>query len=139
VRLKNIYGRYVSKNVSKYLIDWDGECRSKVQFNTKQFLKQYWSNNIVYEEFPVYGSKMKVDILNATTRVAVEVQGKQHYAFNKHFHGNSRMKYLQAMKRDVKKLDWLEMNNFIVVEIKEEEVPLLTRKFFEDKFGVRLY
>ena len=66
MRLKNIYGKLVYKNVKSKLIDWDGKSRSKVQRQVKKFLKDYWSKCIVYEEFPVYGSRMSVDILNAT-------------------------------------------------------------------------
>ena len=39
MRLYNIYGKSVTKNVTKYLIDWDGKSRSKLQFNVKQFFK----------------------------------------------------------------------------------------------------
>lgn len=139
MRLKNVYGRYVNRNVSRYLIDWEAQSRSKAQFNTKQFLKQYWSSDIVYEEFPVYGTQMKVDILNATKKIAIEVQGRQHFSFNKFFHKNSRLKYLEAIKRDVKKMEWLESNDFLVIEVKEQEVELLTRQFFKDKFDLNLY
>lgn len=139
MRLKNIYGRYVSRNVSKYRIDWAKPSLSKAQFRTKEFLKQYWKNDVVFEEFPVYGSRMKVDIVNATKKIAIEVQGNQHFSFNKHFHSNSRLKYLQAIKRDVKKFEWLESNDFQVVEITEDETKNLTRKFFKDRFDIELY
>jgi hypothetical protein len=36
------------KKAKNYLIDWDGSSRSKIQYNTKQFLKNYWSNHIVF-------------------------------------------------------------------------------------------
>jgi hypothetical protein len=139
VRLKNIYGRYVNKNVEKYRIDWEEKSRSKAQFRTKEFLKQYWQNDIVYEEFPVYGTRMKVDIVNMTKKIAIEVQGNQHYSFNKHFHKNSRLKYLASLKRDVKKIEWLELNDFLVAEITEDETKSLSRKFFEESFGINLY
>ena len=83
MRLYNIRGKLQSKSVTKYLVDWDKKSRSKLQFNTKQFFKQYWENHIVYEEFPVYGSRMKVDFINATKKIAVEVNGQQHDEFNK--------------------------------------------------------
>ena len=66
MRLYNIYGKLQSKNVTKFLIDWDSKSRSKLQFKAKQFFKSIWKKQIVYEEFPVFGSKMKVDFLNAT-------------------------------------------------------------------------
>jgi hypothetical protein len=78
MRLYNINGKLQSRNVSKYLIKWEGKSRSLIQKEVKKFLKTYWENQVVYEEFPVYGTRMKVDILNATKKIAVEVNGPQH-------------------------------------------------------------
>ena len=136
MRLLNINGKPQKKNVSKYLINWNKKSRSKVQFKTKKFLEPFWRGQIVYEEFPVYGSRMTVDILNATKKLAIEVQGKQHGEFNKFFHSNSRLKYLEGIKRDIKKAEWLENNGFILLEIEEDEVDSLSVKFFMDKFGI---
>lgn len=138
MKLYNVYGKLVNKNVSSCLIDWDGKSRSKVQFNTKQFLKNYWKNHIVYEEFPVFGSRLKVDIVNATLRIAVEVHGKQHSAFNKFFHNDSRLNYLKSIKRDVAKEKWLSANNFQLIEIYEDEVKDLSQTFFKEKFNLTL-
>lgn len=138
MRLLNLKGKLVSKNVSKYLINWDKESRSKVQFKVKQFLKTYWKNQIVYEEFPVYGSLMKVDFLNATKRIAIEVQGNQHNAFNKFFHDGSRLNYLNSIKRDMRKLEWLEKNEFTVIEINEGEINDLSVEWVEEKFGTSI-
>ena len=136
MRLFNINGRLQKKSVSKYLINWNKKSRSKVQFKTKKFLEPFWKGHIVYEEFPVYGSRMTVDILNATKKLAVEVQGKQHGEFNKFFHDNSRLKYLEGIKRDIKKAEWLENNGFILLEIEEDEVDSLSLEFFLEKFGM---
>ena len=136
MRLLNINGRLQKKSVSKYLINWNKKSRSKVQFKTKKFLEPFWKGHIVYEEFPVYGSRMTVDILNATKKLAVEVQGKQHGEFNKFFHNNSRLKYLEGIKRDIKKAEWLENNGFILLEIEEDEVDSLSLEFFLEKFGM---
>ena len=134
----SVTGRLVNRNVSKYLIDWGKKSRSKIQFKTKQFLKEYWKNHIVYEEFPVYGTKMKVDILNATKKIAVEVQGNQHVSFNKFFHNNSRLKYLESIKRDAQKAQWLEKNGYTLVEIHEKEVESLNKEFFLNNFNIAL-
>ncbi len=138
MRLYNIYGKLVSKNVSKYLIDWDGKSRSKLQFAVKQFLKPYWRNQICYEEFPVYGSLLKVDIINATLKISIEVNGQQHGEFNKHFHNNSPANYLSSIKRDFKKLEFLEKNGFKVVEINYDEINLLSREFFKNKLNGKI-
>ena len=93
---------------------------------------------MVYEEFPVYGTRLKVDILNATIKVAVEVQGRQHSSFNKFFHGNSRAKYLASIKRDFQKIEWLEINKYKVIEIEEDEIDSLSEEFFLKKFDFSL-
>lgn len=138
MKLYNLYGKAVSKNVSAFLINWEAASRSKAQFNTKQFLKSFWKNHVVYEEFPVYGSRLKVDILNATLKIAIEVQGRQHSSYNKFFHGDSRLNYLKSIKRDVAKEKWLEINDFFLVEIYEHEVSQLSQKFFKEKFNIIL-
>ena len=136
MRLYNIQGRLQARKVSKYLIKWNKKSRSKIQFKVKQFLKNYWENQIVYEEFPVYGSRMTVDIVNATKRIAIEGQGRQHKEFNKFFH-KTRGNYLESIKRDHLKRQWLEKNNFKLIEIEEEEANKLSKTFFK-KLGVDL-
>ena len=138
MRLYDANKRLRNKSVTKYLIEWDKKSRSKIQFKVKQFLKTYWKAHVVFEEFPVYGTRLKVDILNATIKVAIEVQGKQHSSFNKFFHGNSRAKYLASIKRDFQKSEWLELNKYKLIEVEEGEVDRLSEGFFQKKFGLKL-
>jgi len=138
VKLYDTSGRLVYKNVSKYRIKWEKQCRSNIQFEVKQFFKPYWANHICYEEFPVYGTRMKVDMINMTKRIAVEVQGAQHESFNKFFHGNSRANYLKSIKRDYHKALWLESNNFKILEITEEDIASLSREYLSEKFSVNI-
>ena len=70
---------------------------------------------------------MKVDILNATKKIAVEVNGAQHGNFNKFFHANSRVNYLKSINRDFKKLEWLEQNDYNLIEINHDEVESLSK------------
>src|SRR5690349_4064500 len=92
--------RHVNVNVQKYVIDWDGSCRSKFQFEVKQWLKTYWKSHICLEEFTVPGTRMKCDFVNLTNRIIVEISGEQHRTFNKHFHLDSRQVFLSQIKRD---------------------------------------
>ena len=138
MRLYNIHGKLQSKIVTKHLIDWDAKSRSKIQFKVKKFLKKYWENQVVYEEFPVYGTRMKVDILNATKKIAIEVQGSQHGQFNKFFHGNSRSKYLQSIKRDYQKAKWLEKNGFTLIEVEQKDINKLSYSYFFEEFNVNI-
>ena len=136
MRLYNLYGKLQSKNVTKFLIKWDSKSRWKLQFKAKQFFKPIWENQIVYEEFPVFGSRMKVDLLNATKKIAIEVNGPQHSSFNKFFHNNSRMNYLESLKRDHEKSLWLEQNNFTLIELEKKDVDTLSRELLCEKFKI---
>lgn len=138
MKLYDIKGRLVNKSVSKYRINWEGKCRSNLQFEVKQFFKTFWYGQICYEEFPVYGTRMKVDLINMTKRIAVETQGAQHESFNKFFHNNSRANYLRSITRDYDKVVWLENNDFKVLEIFEEDLASLSKKYILDKFEVSI-
>lgn len=136
MRLFNINGKLTNKNVSKYKIDWDGASASNLQFNAKQFFKFYWQNHVVYEEFPVYGTRLRVDIINFTKKIAVEVHGQQHFQFNKFFHNNSRAKYLDSIKRDWEKTEWLELNKVKLIELEEKDMNDLSVKYLQEKFDI---
>ena len=138
MKLLDVNGNLKKRNVEKYRIKWDEKSRSKIQFETKQFLKQFWFSHIVYEEFPVFGTKMKVDIINFTKKIAIEVQGNQHNTFNPFFHDNRLYNWRQSIKRDMVKLEWLELNEITVVEILEDEIKLLSKEFFKNRFDIDL-
>ena len=81
---------------------------------------------------------MKVDFINATKKIAIEVNGPQHDAFHKFFHGNSRAKYLQSIKRDHQKMEWLEKNSFIIMQIYEDDIKKLAPDYIAETFGISL-
>lgn len=136
LKLYSASGRLMTKNITKYLIKWNGPSRSKLQFKVKQFLRPFWQYQSVYEEFPVYGTRMSVDLLNLTRKIAIEVNGPQHRKFNEFFHDNSKSAYLESIKRDWKKTEWLEKNGFQLIEIEDKEVDGISVDFIKNKFGI---
>jgi hypothetical protein len=118
------------KNAKKYLIDWDAGSRSKFQKAVKDFLKPYWETDVVFEEFRIVGTRLSLDIYNANKKIAIEVQGGQHTKYIKHFHKN-RLKYVDQLKRDQKKLDFCEINDIKLVEI--YQIGEVTNEFFEER------
>ena len=123
------------KKAKNYLIDWDGKSRSKIQYSAKQFLKKYWSNHIVFEEFPVAGTRLSLDFYNANKKIAIEVQGKQHTKYVPFFHGKNKINYINQLKRDQDKLKFCELNDIQLVEIYDGDE--VSEKLFES-FGVIL-
>jgi very-short-patch-repair endonuclease len=110
------------KNISKYLIDWDAKCRSGIQNSVKTNIKKHWFADVVFEEFPVAGTRMTIDFFNATQNIAIEVDGNQHYKYNKFFHSNSRQNFLSQLKRDEKKEYFCDINNIKLIRILESEI-----------------
>ena len=104
------------KNVSKYLIDWASKCRSGIQKDVKDQVKPYWFADVVFEEFPVAGTRMTLDLYNATKKIAIEVDG------NRFFHSNSRQKFLHQLQRDEKKEYFCEINKIKLIRVLESEV-----------------
>jgi len=122
------------KNIKSSIIKWDGKSRSKFQLQVKQFLKKYWQGDVVFEELKIVGTRLSLDFFNANKKVAIEVQGQQHFTYVPFFHGN-RANYLSQIKRDVKKFEFCELNKINLVEIYPKDE--LSKEFFE-RFGVFL-
>jgi hypothetical protein len=136
MRFKTLTGsvRTITKS-KKYLINWKAKSKSKLQYSTKLFLEKYWSRHIVFEEFPVAGTRLSLDFYNANKKIAIEVQGRQHTQYVPFFHGKNKINYLNQLKRDSDKLKFCGLNNITLVEIYETDN--LDKKLFS-KFGVDL-
>lgn len=117
-------------NSQKYLIDWNKGCRSKFQKNVKDLLEPYWFFDIVFEELKVVGTRMTIDFYNASQKIALEVDGNQHYKYNKFFHSGSRQKFLEQLCRDDEKEKFCEKNNIKLVRISESDT--LNEKLFKE-------
>lgn len=136
MRFKTLTGRTRTiPKAKKYLVQWDAPSRSKMQFETKQFLKKFWKHQIVFEEFPVAGTKLTLDFYNANQRVAIEVQGEQHTKYVPFFHGQNKANYIDQLRRDQQKLSFCDVNEITLVEIYKEDK--ICKKLFK-KFGVAL-
>ena len=137
MKFKNIFGKDVNKTINRFLIDWNKPCKSKVQFNVKKFFEHCWDTHVVVEEFPVFGTRMKCDLINFTKKIAVETHGLQHDKFVKHFH-KTKTGFKNSVKRDLQKYQWLEMNGFRIIEIFENELINLSPEWIKEKFDIEI-
>ena len=120
MKIKNIFGKEINKSFSKYSIDWERKV-SKPQKRVKGIIRPYWEAQNVYEELYIPNSRLRVDLINFSTNTVVEISPKQHQEYNEFLHG-SRLKYLEAQKRDLQKIEWCEVNGFSYVEIDEGDL-----------------
>lgn len=125
------------KTVTKYLIKWDEPSKSKLQYRFKQLFKKYWIGHTVFEEFPVFGTRQRVDFVNISLNIAVEINGLQHDKYTPHFHKNTQG-FIKSLRLDREKREWLEMNNFNLIELMESDEKLFSPKYIEKEYGHKI-
>jgi hypothetical protein len=135
--LLDIKGRQRKVYPSKYKIDWNSKRASEPQFRTKQFLKEFWLGDTVCEEFIIPGTRLRIDLINFSKMLAIEVSGQQHESFSKFFH-KTRIGFIKSIKRDFQKIKWLESNNITLIELYDYETLDLSKDKIEKKFNISL-
>jgi hypothetical protein len=131
-------GKPVKAEPQKYVIDWS-RAVSKPQKAVKDFLYPYWKNHVCLEEFRIPRTLLRIDLLNLTRHIVVEVSpAATHREYNPHFHRGNRFNYLKTLKRDADKEAWAKENKFTFIEIYEDDIPILSPKWFEEKHEIIL-
>lgn len=127
----------VHYNIKPYIIKWDRKV-SGPQLTVKKFLEPYWKNHIVCEEFRILGSLLRIDLINFTKKIVVEISPRAlHVDFNKFMHGG-RGGFLKKLQSDAEKLAWAEKNGFKFVEVYDEDIKNLSKEYLKDKFDVEI-
>ncbi len=129
--------RLVPVNVRKYQINWNEESCSKPQTLAKKLLKPYWHYYTILEEYRIPSSLYRIDFLNVNLRIAVEINPIQHHKFNKFFH-RSRSGFHHQIAKDIKKIEWLEFNNFQILELNEDDLNHFSPVYIEKTFGISI-
>lgn len=130
-------GNIRSLNEKKYLIKWFAPSLSRFQRDIKEFFYDFWADDVVGEEVTLPYTRLRVDIMNFTRKIAIECNGKFHKEFTPYIQSNIQ-KFHNQVSRDVLKEENLERNGFTVIEIYEKNMPL-TEEWVLNTFGNILY
>ena len=90
---------------------------------TRDLLVKKYPTMTILEEvsIPVRSRKtLYFDFYIPMIRTAVEVHGAQHFSFNSHFH-KSKKDFFNQKKNDRDKLEWCEINNIELIELRFDE------------------
>jgi hypothetical protein len=94
---------------------------STLHSRARNLLKQIFQYDNIYEEVILPGIKTEInnrpliiDFYINAPKIAVEVQGEQHYNFVSFFHTN-KLEYFRAKKLDALKHKWCNINNIRLV------------------------
>lgn len=127
----------VSVNIVPYLIDWNKEV-SKPQKKVKDFLRPYLCGCIVLEELRIPGSLLRCDLVCVNKKWIFEVSPKSSHSFNPFFHKTRVGGFLKSVKSDIEKAEWAERNGFQLMVLDEDDIKILSKQFFLDRFGIQL-
>jgi hypothetical protein len=129
--------KLVNVNISPYLIDWSRKV-SAPQFKAKKFLYPYWKSSIVLEEFRIPSSLYRIDLINLSSKICIEISpDKLHLEFNKFMHGN-RVGFHKKIKADADKMLWAERGGFTFLEWYDEDLKNLSKQYLKEKFDLDL-
>ena len=122
--------KWANVNLSKYKLDWAAKV-SSFQRKVQDFLQPFWQNDEMVAELPIPGSKLRIDLVNISRKIAVEVSPRQHYNFNEFFNGN-RINFVNSLNRDEAKRNWIQKMGWKLVELSEDDIKNLKIEMFDE-------
>lgn len=100
----------------------DNQVKSHLHKKALQILKSVFPTQLILEEVRIPGSKMRLDIYLPTEKLAIEIQGRQHYEMINFFFSD-RLSFLRARERDSQKARWCFEHKIgmLILSYKEEK------------------
>lgn len=95
---------------------------SKPHKRARELIHSLFPFYSINEEIPLVGvpERLFVDLYIHPLRMAVEVQGAQHYKFNSFFFASAK-DFRKAKRRDEMKREWFSLNDIDLVELPDNE------------------
>jgi hypothetical protein len=104
-----------------------GGAKSKLHKKAKIILKDCFPYDTIYEEVSLPGTKtssrrsiLRADFYIPSRNLIVEVNGEQHFVFNK-FHYKDKLSFFRAQARDRDKKEWCNINEIRIIEFDYNE------------------
>jgi hypothetical protein len=88
--------------------------RSELHLQARTLLKTEFPNDLILEELTIPGEQLYLDFYIPRLKIAVEVQGEQHFRYVAHFHG-SIASFKRGKINDKRKHEWCIINNIRLV------------------------
>ena len=121
MKFKDLYGKEHNFALDlKYKVKSQENSKSTGQYKLGQMLCMIYGRNNVLEDYPLPGcGNLSWDFWVPFARVSFEFDGRQHFEFNKFFHG-SRVGFLKQKQADGKKQKIAEINAIRLITLTHE-------------------
>ena len=125
MKIKGLNGREYNLNLSKYDVKAnDKRKRSKHHLRARKLIREVYHSYRILEEVKLPGSTsankksvLYLDFFIPNIRKAFEVHGRQNYEHIPFFH-KTKADFILAKARDEDKIEWCELNNIELIELK---------------------
>ena len=114
MKVKGFDGKLYTLKCQQELLP-DDQC-SSWHLKARQLIHEIFPLDTVLEEIKIPDADLWFDFVILLRKVVFEVQGSQHYEYNKHFH-NTIGKFYKSKQRDSLKKKWCEINGFKLIEL----------------------
>ena len=101
----------------------DARKRSKLHLTARGIVHEIFTSAPILEEVPIHPRPFKTqyfDFYLPNIKLAIEVNGEQHYKFNTFFHASAQ-DFLNQKKNDADKREWCEINGISLIELPYNE------------------
>lgn len=123
MRVRDLNGNSFNWKIEGNIVNGeDNRSRSELHIQARRIIKDLFSTVRVLEEVPIK-PRFKTQFLDfylPVNKLAIEVNGEQHYKFSQFYH-SSASAFLEQKKRDRDKIDWCELNNITLVVLPYNE------------------
>lgn len=118
MKVKGLDGKTYNLDLTGHVpLDSDTRPRSRYHKRARALLAEMFPLDRRLEEVVIPASNgLSIDILLPSRNLALEIQGEQHYRFVPFFH-QDRLGYWKALRRDIEKRNWCELNEIRLVEL----------------------
>lgn len=132
MKYEGLDGRSYSLNLGKYTLDLDDRSRSDLFCEAVTVVKSVYPSDPLCAELYFEGAptKLYVDLYLPVRKIAIEVQGEQHFKYVRHMH-KDKLNFLMAKRRDVMKRELLELNDIVLLYFNYNERSLWKKILIE--------
>lgn len=125
MKTKNLDGEISFWKLTGHIVNDsnDRAARSKLHLETRRMLKINFPTLIILEEVPIHLHKNEISYLDfylPLKKLAIEVNGEQHFKFIPFFHGTT-MSFIKSKKKDNDKKEWCNINGIKLIEFNFNE------------------
>lgn len=118
MKVKGLDGKIYNLDLTGHQpLESAGRPRSQYHLKARELLRELYPLDQRLEEVVIPATHgLSLDFYIPSRNIAFEVHGPQHYTHIEFFH-KSNQDYWKALRRDIEKREWCEINNITLIEL----------------------